>query len=196
MAAEPTEFSLDERRALARREPSSLQRFFDAYFPRIYAFAHRSVRDAHVAEDLTQEALMRIHRGLESYEPERSLRPWVFAIAANVVRDHLRSRAWNDRRGRSDFGDEPGDEDPIDWTPPSRVLEHAEGEASVASVVDELPAGVKRVFLLRHFEELSFVHVAEALGLTEAAARQRFSRAVRWLRARLVDRDRDAEPTR
>lgn len=196
MAAEPAEFGLEERRALARRETASLERFFDTYFPRIHAFAQRSVRDAHVAEDLTQEAMLRIQRGLSSYDPERALRPWVFAIAANVVRDHLRSRAWNERRGRSAFDDDSGELDPIDWTPPSRGLEHAEGEATVSSVIDELPPGVKGVFLLRHFEELSFVHVAEALNLTEAAARQRFSRAVRWLRARLVDRDRDVEPTR
>jgi RNA polymerase sigma-70 factor (ECF subfamily) len=189
------EWTVELRRALVRREAPAPERFFEVFFDRIHAFVGRMVRDVHVAEDLTQEVLLRVHRGLEAYEPERPLSPWVFTIAANVVRDHLRSRAWNAEQGRVSLDDEQVDVEPLDVTSVSSELEHVESSKTVARVVESLPISVRRVFLLRHFEGLSFAQVAATLDLTEPAARQRFRRAVLILRERLLSRERDVEPT-
>ncbi len=188
-ASEP---ELSRRRALVARDPAALAELFDAHFERIYALARRMVRDEHLAEDLTQEIFLRIHRALSSYDPARALRPWIFTIASNVIRDHLRSRAFGERRSLVSIEDDESVWTAVDESVPARELERAEERSAVAGAIDELSPSIKQVFLLRHGEGLDFATIAQALKMTEAAARQRFSRAVRVLRDSLA---RDDQPT-
>ena len=90
------ELSPEELRRLPARDEAVLGRFFDVWFGRVYAFVRRMVADEHLAEDLTQEVFAHVHRALASYDPVRELRPWLFAIATNKVRDHWRSRRHRD----------------------------------------------------------------------------------------------------
>jgi RNA polymerase sigma-70 factor (ECF subfamily) len=52
----------------------------------------RLVREDHLAEDLTQEVFLQVHRFRERYDPERDPRAWLFTIATNQVRSTWRSR--------------------------------------------------------------------------------------------------------
>ena len=81
-----------DREALRDRDPEVLERFYNLYFDRVYAYVRRLLREAHLAEDLTQDIFMHIHQSLPSYDPTRALRPWVFTIATNKTRDFWRSR--------------------------------------------------------------------------------------------------------
>ena len=95
------EFPLAVRRALQRREPEALERFYADYFQRVYGYVRRLVRDEHEAEDLTQDVFMHLHRSFASYDPRRPLRPWVFTIATNKVRDFWSSRPRRERSRQS-----------------------------------------------------------------------------------------------
>ncbi len=98
---------------LRSRDPEALERFFDLYFDSIYGRV-RGLVGTHEAEDLTQDIFLKIHRSLPSFDPERSLHAWVFAIAMNRVRDHWRSRrtfreADQDADGTASIGSERPD---------------------------------------------------------------------------------------
>src|SRR5258705_1594143 len=65
---------------------------FERYAGRVYGFLVRRLGDVATAEDLHQEAFLRLHRARDSYNPERPFRAWLFAIVHNLVNDSLRSR--------------------------------------------------------------------------------------------------------
>lgn len=184
----PEELSADELTALAERRPEALERFFDVYFDRVYGYVRRLVKDEHAAEDLTQDIFMHLHRALSSYDPRRPLRPWVFTIATNKVRDYWSSRTFQDRAAAGSV-DEDDDRGPrarresSDPGPgPRERLGQAELGEAVARAIAALPEGLRQTFLLRYREELSFADIARMVDRNEVAVRKRYSRALEELR--------------
>jgi RNA polymerase sigma-70 factor (ECF subfamily) len=180
------ELTLDERRLLPRRDEAVLGRFFDVWFPRLYAFVRRTVADEHLAEDLTQDVLAHVYRGLEAYDPERELKPWLFKIAANKLRDHWRSRRHRDTREETAMETEDGRTllPGVD-APPEGELARAELAAEVRRAIDELPEGMRLALVMRVYEGLSFEEIGAVLGRNDVAIRKRYSRALETLRGRL-----------
>lgn len=181
------EFPRERRPELVRGDPAALALFFDVYFPRLYRYVKSLVKDAHLAEDLTQDVFLQLHRGFKSYDPTRDLRPWVFAVAINRVRDHWRSRAA--REASLTVDDEGGEvqRDVVDESPgPLEPLLVAEDAATVREAVDGLPDSLRETLYLRAFEELSFEEIGRIVGRNEIAVRKRYSRALNELRARLT----------
>lgn len=182
----PQELTLEERRLLPRRGEAALARFFDVWFPRIYSFVRRTVADEHLAEDLTQEVFAHVHRALESYDPERELKPWVFTIAANKIRDHWRSRRHRDTREETAMESEEGhDLLPGVFTPPEGDLTREELQREVQRAISELPEGMRLTLTMRLYEGLSFEEIGRVLDRNDVAVRKRYSRALEALRGRL-----------
>ena len=186
---EPTaalELTPAELSGLPRREPDALGRFFDVWFPRVYAFVRRMVPDEHLAEDLTQDVFVHVYRAVESYDPARALRPWVFTIATNKVRDYWRSRRHRDaQKETSTDNEEGGDYLPSPAPGPEAPLHGEERDRRVRQAIDELPEGMRLALVLRVYEELSFEEIGRILDRNEVAARKRYSRALEALRGSL-----------
>ncbi|MEM7307422.1 MAG: RNA polymerase sigma factor [Planctomycetota bacterium] len=184
--AEP-DLTPDELRLLAQRDPSALGRFFDVWFSRIYSFVRRMVADDHLAEDLTQDVFVHIYRAIESYDPARDIRPWVFTIATNKVRDYWRSRRHRDSLQETS-ADQEGAADfmPSKAEQPDTPLHREERDEDVRKAIDELPEGMRLALVLRVYEELSFEEIGRILDRNEVAARKRYSRALEALRGSLA----------
>jgi RNA polymerase sigma-70 factor (ECF subfamily) len=179
----PDELSDAVLEALARRESPALEAFFDAYFARIYGYVKRLVGEEHLAEDLTQDVFLQLYRNFGSYDPARELRPWVFAVATNKVRDFWRSRGHREGR-RSESIDDDGSLFQLegDGPGPADALEGSEQGRQLREAVEGLPEGLRMAVHLRVFEGLSFQAIGGILDCNEAAARKRYSRAVERLR--------------
>lgn len=164
------------------------------FFDRIFGYVRRLVAEEHLAEDVTQEVFVHIHRSIASYDPTRELSPWVFTIAANKVRDHWRSRRHHDAQREASFEGEDGEVviDPVDGRlGPLFELESRELRAMLDSAITELPLGMRETLVLRWFEELPFDDIGRMIGRNETAVRKRYSRALQELRAIL---ERRAKP--
>ena len=72
--------------------------FLRFWWPVYRFFRKRGIRSA-VAEELTQDVFLRVSNGLEAYREAASLANWIFPIAINVYRNHLRAQATHKRRG-------------------------------------------------------------------------------------------------
>jgi len=152
----------------------------------VSAIALAVVRDVQQAEDIAQDAYLKVWQKFGELNNPDSFLPWLREITRNLARDHL-------RRGKARPGDRPGNAD---------VLESiaAEPESTVASIererrfdalneaFDRLPAEAREVLALYYREGQSCDKVAELLGLSGAAVRQRLSRARSRLRADLEQR--------
>jgi RNA polymerase sigma-70 factor (ECF subfamily) len=175
------DFDQSFRVRLKDHNPEAMTEFFDKTFAKV----HRLIRNRQIAEDLTQDIFLKIHKGLPRLDVERNLMPWVVTILNNRLRDHWRSQGSQ----RTQTGlDEFRDSLPAPATEISASLEQSETEASVRRAIYLLPVSMRSVLLLRTYDELSFVQIARLLRLTPGAARKRYSRALNELRAILPQR--------
>ena len=153
------------------------------YQRRVYATALRIVRRHDLADDVTQEAFLRAHRALASFDRDRPFGPWICRIAANLAINHVRSP-----QSREEALDEVG----LAASPAAAADGplYAVLEKEARSVLDEavarLPAEQRAVFVLRTFEDLSYAEIADALDLSVGTVMSRLSRAREKLRAALA----------
>lgn len=176
----------DVLRGLVARDPNALELFFDAYFERVYAYVRRLLGEEHWAEDVTQDVFLHIYRSFPSYDPARDLRPWVFTIATNKVRDFWRSRRHRDsQREKSVEVEGTADHLADSGERPDSALTQGELDDRIRAAVDRLPDGMRTTVLLRVYEGLSFEAIGEVLDRNEVAVRKRYSRALELLRTTL-----------
>ncbi|MCA8964865.1 MAG: RNA polymerase sigma factor, partial [Planctomycetes bacterium] len=167
-------------------DEDALSRFYEAFFDRIYAFVRRMVRKDHLAEDLTQDIFLHLHKAFPSYDPTRALAPWVFTIATNKVRDYWRSRSHQTVQREITIDEEERQHWAVSKLPtPTRSLENKELSEQIAAAVDELPEGMRTTLILRYFEQMSFEAIGRIVDRNETAVRKRYSRALEELRKRL-----------
>jgi RNA polymerase sigma factor (sigma-70 family) len=147
----------------------------------VYAGALRMLGNRHDAEDVTQEALVRAYRALVTYPPARirelRLRAWVWTIAANLCRNHIRQRA---RRPAAALHDT----DPLDPSDgPDVQAVHAETAGELAGALLTLPWPMRRAVVLRHVVGLTSEEIADAVGRPAATVRSDIHRGLTRLRA-------------
>ena len=188
--ATPDSFPVDRRVALRDREPDALALFYDSYFDRVYGFVRRMVGSEHLAEDLTQDILMHVIEHLGGYDPSRALRPWVFTIATNKVRDFWRSRRHQDRQQEVSLElDETGGWARANTPRPDEGLASDERTAAIEAAIADLPDSMRATLVMRYYEGMSFEDIGKIIDRNETAVRKRYSRALEELRTALKDLD-------
>lgn len=183
--------------ALRAGDDAALSALFERYADRIYRLAEGLLDDAAEAEDVVQESFVKALTNLDRFEGRSGIGTWLYRVAYNTAMDRLRKRG----RGLLAYeeDDEPLPHSLADWssTPEERLLD-SEARAALDRATDTLSAPLRAVFILRDMEGLSTVEAAEALGITESAAKVRLHRARLQLRERLSEyfseRVREREP--
>jgi RNA polymerase sigma-70 factor (ECF subfamily) len=140
----------------------------------------------HLAEDLTQDIFLHLHKAFASYDSTRALAPWVFTIATNKVRDFWRSRGHQTMQREITIDEEERQYWAVSKLPtPTKSLENQELSEQIAAAVSDLPEGMRTTLILRYFEQLSFEEIGRIVDRNETAVRKRYSRALEELRKRL-----------
>ncbi len=142
----------------------------------IRGLAYAILRDFDLAQDVSQEVLLRALTG----EPRhgRVLRAWLTAVTRNHSRSVLRER--RRRTAREQRAARP-EEAPATRDPAGALEAHH----ALTRAIQDLPAEAKEIVLLRYFEDLDFTAISLRLGVNENAARVRLHRALGLLRAAL-----------
>lgn len=153
----------------------------------------RYVGDPAVADDLLQETLIRVARGLPGFAGRASLKTWAFSIATRVAADHFRQPAHGAYIVDLDDSPEPMDGDPA----VDRRLVVDEMNACVREVIDSLPEDYRAALVLHDLEGLSAPETAAVCGCSLPTAKIRIHRARLRLKKALTEqcefyRDRDA----
>jgi RNA polymerase sigma-70 factor (ECF subfamily) len=152
----------------------------ERHVPRLYALARRMLGDAAEAEDVTQEAMLRLWRIAPDWEPRAAVGTWLFRVASNLCLDRLRAR----RR----LSDGPLPERADDSPGALGRLEAGDRAAALHAALAALPERQRLAIVLRHFEELSNPEIAEALELSVEAVESLLARGRRGLAAALAGR--------
>lgn len=153
--------------------------------PELYHFIARFTGDSVAAEDLVQEAFLQVHNSAQRFDPTRRFKPWLFTIAANKARDHLRRVG---RRREVAFDAHIGNEAEagqrfIDLLSSDHVLPHEElvldeKRRLVKGLMEMMPAKFSEVLILAYYHRFAYKNIAEVLGIPLGTVKSRLHAAV------------------
>ena len=164
---------------LAAGETAALEILVQRYHRMLLGYLYRFVGgDRSLAEDLVQETFLRVLRQQHHTMPQ-SFKAWLYAIATNLARDHLRSA---DCRHMAAVPEE-------DWLAlrdpspdPETLVLAAEQERLLVAALGQISAEYRAALLLRYFNGLSLHEIAEALHIPLGTVKSRLSTGLRHLR--------------
>ncbi|MEM9726564.1 MAG: RNA polymerase sigma factor [Pseudomonadota bacterium] len=179
--------SSDEDAALLPRVAAGDQRaarvLIDRHAGRVIATAQRLLADGAEAEDVAQEAMLRLWRAADSWEDRGAkLSTWLHRVTLNLCYDRLRRRSKTPRQTPLDDAPEPADPAPT----AEAQLAAGEEEARLEAALRSLPERQRAAIVLRHLEGRSNPDIAAALEISVEAVESLLARGRRSLKARLT----------
>lgn len=166
-------------------DESGFEELVKEHTGKIVGLAWRMVGNREDAEDLAQEAFLRLHRSLDDFRGESRISTWLYRTTTRLAIDYLR----RDRIKRKVFffradNDSP---DPVELASdplrnPGRELQSQEAMQSLRRSLQKLSARQQAIFTLRHYEGLPLKEIAAHLGLETGTVKAHLHRAVTQLR--------------
>jgi RNA polymerase sigma-70 factor (ECF subfamily) len=152
-------------------EPRAFRQLMNAYQETFYGVARRFVGNHEDADDVLQEAFVKIYQNLDGLERPEAFFPWARRILVNTALDHIRRR-----RRSTTIEVEPVDdawerEVESDVEPPDRRVEEREFFAKLERVLRALPPRQREVVLLHDVEGLTTEEISTRLEIPRATVR-------------------------
>lgn len=176
-------------------DEACFERLLAKYRTPLVSFLYRMVRNQATAEDLAQEAFLRVFRARKDYVPGAKFTTWLFRIATNLALNSLR----DSRRHLRDLSVDQADEDhgpALDLIDPSVEIEEAlverERVKRIWAAIEALPEKQRVAVLLHKYQDLGYDEIARILGCSESALKSLLFRAYETLRVRLAPLAPDA----
>ena len=151
--------------------------------PRAFWLAYRLTGDRAEAEDIAQEAMVRLWRMAPDWEPGKAkVSTWVYRVVTNLCLDHKRRRKGRD--GALEDAPEPLDEAP---SVPEQMQDKARS-AALQWALDQMPDRQRLAVVLRHLQDLPNPRIAEVMEISVEAVESLTARGKRTLTQLLRDR--------
>lgn len=157
---------------------------YDQHYLQVRNLILAFVRDEWVADDLMQEAFVRVQENLESVRDPSRLSSWIFRIAYNLCQDHFRN-------ARKSFSNGPDIHEYAETSkemPVQKELEQNQMGQCVRDQIDLLPESLRSVIVLVDTMDCSHREVADILGITVQNVKVRLHRARKKLKAILEEK--------
>jgi len=160
----------------------------------LYNFALRQLRSAPGAEEIVQDAFVRVVQNAADFKHEARFSTWLYTIARNLCIDQLRKHALRrhpslDEPKRAEEGEGPtlGEQTADGRADVERATVAGEIRERVLAAIDELPEEQREVFLMREVASLPFKEIAEIVGVPENTVKSRMRYALERLQAALSE---------
>jgi len=192
MQAEERACESELARRLMAGEPDAFDRFIEHFRPKIFQYSWLMCGDREDAEEVAQDALLKVFENLDQLREPEKVRPWVFRIAKNACLMKRRKSVFAPSRELSLDEFIPARDGSIgrlqiaDWSnlPDNQVL-RSELSGVLGAAIGELPESYRSVILLRDVEELSTQETAQILDVSEDVVKTRLHRARLAVRKKL-----------
>lgn len=151
-----------------------------------FRLAFRLTGNAQDAEDVVQEAFLRVYRQLARFEARSDFGTWFHRIVVNCAMDVLRDRQARREKGRVEAADSILEDMPASGPTPEHMAEGAELRRRLDACLDALTPLERMAFTLRHYDGRSIEEIGALMGVRTSAAKHSVFRAVRKLRCALA----------
>ena len=190
------EVDLELVRRIQNGDEAAFRSLVERHQRRAFAIALSYVRHEQDARDIVQDAFLRVHKSLPSFQGQSSFFTWLYRIVTNLAIDLVRRPGRNTdeleeerHRTSSPGGDQP---DPlwvarVDGADPVDVLRRKELADRMRTAIDALPSYHKAVILMREVEGLSYEEMAEAMQVSKGTIMSRLFHARQKLQKALAD---------
>lgn len=173
---------------------AAMEQLFERYQKPLFNYFYRMLSRREIAEDLVQETFVKLCRFGSSFRgSDAKFSTWLYSIAGNQCRDHLRHTARRPEMALGEYEDNVADGDfdsldPIPYNGDSPVEEHVlrmELQATLRAAVDSLPEKERMAIILREYQGLEYKDIAEILGSPLGSVKVLIFRARQRLRSKL-----------
>ncbi|MBW6466104.1 MAG: sigma-70 family RNA polymerase sigma factor [Brevefilum sp.] len=157
-----------------------LVNIYEAFSPRLFAYAFRLLGDSQLAEDCVSETFSRFLKVIQrGAAPSENLKAYLYRIAHNWIMDYYRK--WHPEQGDDALEQLHSGSDNVEGK-----INQADEQQKVRRALLNLPENQRQVIMLRFYEEWSHAETASALGKSEEATRALQYRALEGLRRQLI----------
>ena len=160
----------------ASGDKSAFKALVERHLASVHRMAARAVGDPDAASDIVQETFVRIWRKLPGYDPRGAFKAWLYRVAVNVLRTHLRrvkrKRALAESVAVQALVSGLARRDGLD-----SLMMVKEARGLVRELLASLPPKYREPFLLKHVEGMSYEEVSAILGVSVGALKVRVHRA-------------------
>ena len=174
---------------------SAFDALVDKYSGKAFQIAYGVLGSRQDAEEVAQDAFIRIHRALPSFRGDAEFTTWMYRITVNLARNKYR---WNKSRGTQknisiNAPMETGNGDSEGMTldvadpemPPDERVAMDEMEKNLSAELERLPALYRETLVMRNLENMNYEQIADLLGCKLGTIKSRIARAREELRRRL-----------
>ena len=166
-------------------EDLALNEIIDRWQRRLTSYLLRLTGSEAVALDLAQETFVRVYQNRARYRPTGAFSTWLFAIASNLARHHIR---WRMRHPSISIdAEQPAIAEALSASDPdpSARLENNERANAVREAISRLPPDLREAVILFEYEDMSYDQIAKIQGCSVKAVETRLYRARGTLREKL-----------
>ncbi|HMX63817.1 MAG TPA: sigma-70 family RNA polymerase sigma factor [Candidatus Sumerlaeota bacterium] len=171
---------------LAAGHDAALNDLMERHAPAVFRFLCRMLNNEEDANDLAQETFVRVFQARASFDANKKFSTWLFTIAANLARNHIR---WRTRHPNVSLDAESDSTEqslaeklPAPTPTPRQQILAGERAAAVRTAVNALPEDMREAIVLCEWEERSMAEAAMILEATPKAVESRLYRARQILR--------------
>ena len=157
------------------------------YERRIYSLAFHYCHDSEDAEDLSQEVWLRAYQAIRSFRGESSFYTWLRRITINCFLNRRRARSFGRRGQNIEFSslELVSNTSEASGISSERTLHNRILLEKVREALSELTTQQRLIFVLKHYEGMTYEEISEAVGCSTGTAKKSVSRAIAKLRTRL-----------
>lgn len=195
-APDPPEIVRAVRALQAGASSAHFEPIYRAHYRQLYTFFARRPLLAELADDLTQDTLLRAGQNIRTYDFRSPLGAWLWRIAENVWKNAVRDQKTQRRGGFLEALEPNQDDSGAVFQPQESVLAPAAPDPEQVAIVSErkqalgdalavLPIGMRRVATLRFGQGLEYEEIAAALKINSGTVRSQLSEATKRLKKRL-----------
>ena len=151
-----------------------------------FQFIRQSVRDAHIAEDLTQDCFQKAYKAWNQFRGDCGVNTWLRRIAVNVINDFARHKQIQMLRHAIPIDVAGIEQRPTDMSrSPEAAVIFTESVRQIWKIVESAPPKQQTVLFLRFSKDLKLAEIAELMSISEAAVKVHLFRAVQGVRKAL-----------
>ena len=147
------------------------------YQSRLISTAFKYVKDIQIAEDITQESLIKSFKSINSFREDSSFYTWVYRITVNTAKNFLISKKRKDELLQTDLSEEgSNDIETVNTDSPDEIFDASELQGIITHTLNQLGEETKTALTLREFEGLSYEQIAEVVNCPVGTVRSRIFR--------------------